>query len=256
MAPKPHPRPPAESVSGARHAVSGSARRAPHPGCADCLTRHLAVCAALPASETQALEAAAGELLLPPGATLAHEGDPRREVYTVTRGMLRRVRLLPDGRRLVAGFLLPGDFIGFSGAPRYRHTIEAITDSVLCTFPFGERRQLRTRYPALESGLLTQACSELDATRGSLMLLARLGPSERLAGFLVELAGRQQQRGGSIDHVELPMTRTDIADHLGLTIETVSRSFTKLRQSGAIAFEDPHRIDLVDLRTLRSAAGL
>ena len=219
------------------------------------MTRHLAVCAALPASETHALEAAAGEVMLPAGATLAHEGDPRREVYTVTRGMLRRVRLLPDGRRLVAGFLMAGDFIGFSGAPQYRHTLEAVTDCMVCVFPMQSMRRLCERYPELESGMLAQACSELDATRGSLMLLARLGPSERLAGFLVELAERQRRRGGAAGHVDLPMTRADIADHLGLTIETVSRSFTKLRQGGVIAFEDPRRIDL-DVAALRMAAGL
>lgn len=228
----------------------------PHEGCDGCLARPLAICASIPASDTQALEAAAGEVLLPAGATLAHEGDPRREVYTVTRGMLRRVRLLPDGRRLVAGFPMAGDFIGFSGAPEYRHTLEAVTDCMLCVFPMRSMRELCRRFPELESGMLAQACSELDATRGNLMLLGRLGPSERLAGFLVELAERQQRRGGPVHHVDLPMTRADIADHLGLTIETVSRSFTKLRQRGAIAFEDPRRIDLVEVAALRAAAGL
>lgn len=253
---KPRQRSSAEPAGPARHATIGSPRRVPHGGCAGCLARPLAICASIPAHETGALEAAAGEVLLPAGATLAHEGDPRREVYTVTRGMLRRVRLLPDGRRLVAGFLMAGDFIGFSGAAQYRHTLEAVTDCVLCVFTMQSMRLLCHQYPELESGMLAQACGELDATRGSLMLLARLGPAERLAGFLVELAERQQRRGGPACHVDLPMTRTDIADHLGLTIETVSRSFTKLRQGGAIAFEDPRRIDLVDVQALRSAAGL
>jgi len=245
-----------DTAGPARHSAAGTPKRASHSGCAGCLARPLAVCASIPATETQALEAVAGEVLLPAGATLAHEGDVRREVYTVTRGMLRRVRLLPDGRRLVAGFLMVGDFIGFSGAPQYRHTLEAVTDCVLCVFPMQSMRSLCQRYPDLESGLLAQACSELDATRGSLMLLARLGPSERLAGFLVELAERQRRRGAPAGQVDLPMTRADIADHLGLTIETVSRSFTKLRQSGAVAFTDPHRIDLVDVPALRMSAGL
>ncbi len=236
--------------------LPGGVQRRPHSGCAGCLSRHLAVCAALPASETHALEGAGTELLLAAGAVLAHAGSPRREVHTVTRGMLRRVQLLPDGRRLVAGFLMAGDFIGFSGAPEYRHTIEAITDSTLCAFPLQRMRGLCERYPALESGMLAQACAELDATRAGLMLLGRLDPVERLAGFLVDLAERQQRRGGAARHVDLPMTRTDIADHLGLTIETVSRSFTRLRRSGAIAFEDPRRIDLVDVAALRNAAGL
>ena len=236
--------------------MGGGTRRSPHPGCKDCQTRDLAICAALPFEYTRDLEDVAGEIRVPAGATLVHEGAPRREVYTLTHGMLRRVRLLPDGRRLVASFLMPGDFIGFSGAPQYRHTIEAITDSQLCVFSMQDMRRLCTRHPELESGMLAQACTELDATRASLMLLARLGPAERLAGFLVDMAERQQRRGGSVAHVDLPMTRADIADHLGLTIETVSRSFTKLRAAQAIAFEDPRRIDLVDLAALRAAAGL
>lgn len=253
---RPRPRTSPDTAGPARHATAGVPRRATHGGCDGCLARPLAICASIPAAETHALESTAGEVLLPAGATLAHEGDPRREVYTVTRGMLRRVRLLPDGRRLVAGFLMAGDFIGFSGAPQYRHTLEAVTDCVLCVFAMQSMRSLCQRYPDLESGMLAQACSELDATRGSLMLLARLGPSERLAGFLVELAQRQQRRGAPAGHVDLPMTRADIADHLGLTIETVSRSFTRLRQSGAIAFADPHRIELVDVPALRMSAGL
>lgn len=253
---KPRPRPAFATPSAATRHSTGGVRRQPHSGCDSCLSRHLAICASLPASETHALEAAAGEMALDAGSTLAHEGSARREVYTVTRGMLRRVRLLPDGRRLVAGFLMEGDFIGFSGAPEYRHTIEAITDSTLCVFSMSNMRQLCERFPQLESGMLAQACVELDATRASLMMLGRMGPAERLAGFLVDMAERQRRRGGEAQHVDLPMTRADIADHLGLTIETVSRSFTKLRQSGAIAFDDPRRIDLVDLPALRTAAGL
>lgn len=253
---RPRARSTAEPAGPARHSAAGAAKRASHGGCAGCLARPLAVCASIPAADTHALEAAAGEVLLPAGATLAHEGDPRREVYTVTRGMLRRVRLLPDGRRLVAGFLMAGDFIGFSGAPHYRHTLEAVGDCVLCVFPLQSMRSLRQRYPELEAGMLAQACNELDATRDNLMLLARLGPGERLAAFLLGLSERQQRRGAAAGHVDLPMTRADIADHLGLTIETVSRSFTKLRQGGAIAFEDPRRIDLVNVAALRNAAGL
>lgn len=231
-------------------------RRRMHAGCAVCMTRSLAVCSALPADESHALEEVAAQLRLGPGAVLAREGDPRREVYTVTRGMMRRTRLLPDGRRFVAGFLLPGDFIGFSSDAVYRHTIEAVTESQLCTISLTNMRRLCERYPDFEKGLLEQACGELDNTRSNLMALARMTPVERLAAFLVELSERQVRRGGRKDHVDLPMTRADIADHLGLTIETVSRSFSKLKQEGVLFFEHPHHIELRDPDKLRSMAGL
>lgn len=222
--------------------------------CISCLVRHLAVCTALSADQTEALDAMAGDVRLQAGQMLAREGDVRRYVFTVTSGALRRIRVLPDGRRLVAGFLMPGDFIGFSGASHYRHSIEAISDSVLCSIAQTDMRELCERHPGLEHELLERACVELDATRNNLMALARMTPLERLAGFLLDMAARRQRQGIGGNQLVLPMTRADIADYLGLTVETVSRSFTKLRQDGMIAASDPHHIELLDSERLRALA--
>lgn len=222
--------------------------------CSSCSIRHLAMCAALPMQGMHALEGRSDHLTLAPGAMLVREGEPRKGVFTVTSGALRRIRLLPDGRRLVAGFLMPGDFIGFSGAAHYRHSIEAITDSILCAFSMKDMRELCQRFPTLEHELLERACVELDATRGNLMSLARMTPVERLAGFLLDMAARRQRQGYVDGQVVLPMTRADIADYLGLTVETVSRSFTKLRQDGVIGADDPQRIKLLDRNRLEALA--
>lgn len=223
-------------------------------GCTGCLVRHLALCAALPPEVARTLDSLAGDVRLEAGQMLAREGDARRYVFTVTSGALRRIRMLPDGRRLVAGFLMPGDFIGFSGATHYRHSIEAISDSVLCSFSRQDMRDLCARHPGLEHELLERACVELDATRNNLMALARMTPLERLAGFLLDMAARRQRQGQADTNVVLPMTRTDIADYLGLTVETVSRSFTRLRQDGLIAAGDPHHIELLDTIGLQALA--
>ena len=223
-------------------------------GCASCLVRHLAVCAALPMEEAREMEAMSGDVKLAAGDMLAREGDARRGVFTVTQGALRRIRLLSDGRRVVAGFLMPGDFIGFSGSSHYRHSIEAITDSELCTFSLKSMRELCQRHPELERELLERACVELDATRDNLMSLARMTPLERLAGFLLDMAARRRRQGQSDGMVVLPMTRSDIADYLGLTVETVSRSFTRLRQEKVISTEDAHHVKLVDSDRLRALA--
>ena len=222
--------------------------------CASCLVRHLAVCAALPMEEAREMEAMSGDVKLAAGDMLAREGDARRGVFTVTHGALRRIRLLSDGRRVVAGFLMPGDFIGFSGSSHYRHSIEAITDSELCTFSLKSMRELCQRHPELERELLERACVELDATRDNLMSLARMTPLERLAGFLLDMAARRRRQGQSDGMVVLPMTRSDIADYLGLTVETVSRSFTRLRQENVISTEDAHHVKLVDSDRLRALA--
>lgn len=234
--------------------VAAPSRRIGTRACSGCLVRHLAVCDALSAVQTDALDAMAGDVRLEAGQMLAREGDARRYVFTVTSGALRRIRVLPDGRRLVAGFLMPGDFIGFSGASHYRHSIEAISDSVLCSIAQTDMRELCERHPGLEHELLERACIELDATRNNLMALARMTPLERLAGFLLDMAARRQRQGVGGNQLVLPMTRTDIADYLGLTVETVSRSFTKLRQDGMIAASDPHRIELLDSARLLALA--
>lgn len=240
-------------VSGQLRVVPPSRRIGEHV-CSGCLVSHLAVCAALSAVQADALGAMAGDVRLQTGQMLVREGDRRRYVFTVTSGALRRIRMLPDGRRLVAGFLMPGDFIGFSSASHYRHSIEAISDSVLCSIAQADMRGLCERHPDLEHELLERACVELDATRNNLMALARMTPLERLAGFLLDMAARRQRQGMGGNQLVLPMTRADIADYLGLTVETVSRSFTKLRQDGMIAASDPHHIELLDSERLRALA--
>ena len=234
-------------------AVAARSRHGAHD-CSGCLVRHLAVCTALPAGQAEALDAMAGDVRLQAGQMLAREGEKRRFVFTVTSGALRRIRVLADGRRLVAGFLMPGDFIGFSGASHYRHSIEAITDSVLCSIAQADMRELCERNVGLEHELLERACIELDATRNNLMALARMTPLERLAGFLVDMAARHRRQGLPGNILVLPMTRADIADYLGLTVETVSRSFTRLRQEGLIAASDPQHIELLDAERLRALA--
>lgn len=186
------------------------------------------------------------------GSTLVRSGSPRRHVYNVTAGALRLVRLLPDGRRQVAGFALPGDFIGLSESPTHRHSIEAVNDSRLCRFSVDDMRMLRARFPQLERKLLERACHELDAAHESMMALARMNPLERLADFLLKLSAHNTLTGNTSNMVVLPMTRADIADHLGLTVETVSRNLTKLRQQGLIALPDIHQVEILDFAGLEA----
>ncbi len=230
-------------------------RQRVYGSCAGCEVRDIAACAAIPTSELHALEQMGGKTRLAPGTVLVRAGDPRREVHTLVSGMARQVRLLADGRRHVAGFLLPGDFIGFSVASHYPNSVEAVTESVLCSFSLASVRSLRERYPEFDARLFNQACGDLDVAGTYLTALARMTPVERLAAFLLYLSGRQQQLGGLENHVDLPMTRADIGDHLGLTIETVSRSFSRLKQEGALYFEHPHHIELRDPPRLRELAG-
>ncbi len=234
-------------------AASGSDARS--SDCALCTVRGRAICAALSPQEMDALDEATTASSYAPGSTLVRAGDARQHVYTVTSGALRLVRTLADGRRQITGFVLPGDYVGLTETAQHRHDIEAMVDSRVCRTPMAQMRQLRDRYPHLERKLLQRASMELAAAQDTGLLLARLQPSERLAHFLLRLAARSTQPGASGDTVALPMSRGDIADHLGLTIETVSRTFTKLRQQQLIALPQLQLVQILDYAALRSLAG-
>ncbi|PPU70693.1 Crp/Fnr family transcriptional regulator [Xanthomonas melonis] len=223
--------------------------------CTLCAVRGRAICAALSPVEMQALDQATSSSVHAPGDTLVRAGEPRHHVYTVTSGALRMVRTLADGRRQITGFVLPGDYVGLTETPQHRHDIEAIVESRVCRTPMTQMRQLRERYPQLERKLLQRASMELAAAQDTGLVLARLQPGERLAHFLLRLAARSTQPGATGDTVALPMSRSDIADHLGLTMETVSRTFTKLRQQQLIALPQLHLVQILDYAALRSLAG-
>jgi CRP/FNR family transcriptional regulator len=223
--------------------------------CLQCSVRHLSVCSALSCDEVQALEDITVSQPVPLGTTLARAGEPRTYVYTVTEGALRLVRTLADGRRQVSGFVLPGDYVGLSGSDHHRYDIEAIADSRVCRVPVTQMRDVRLRHPHLERKLLQRACQELDAAQDNALALARLQPPERLADFLLRLAAREAQLGQVGNRVSLPMGRSDIADHLGLTMETVSRTFTKLRQQGLIALPHLNVVEILDFAGLQKLAS-
>ena len=223
--------------------------------CLQCSVRHLSVCSALSCDEVHALEQITASQAVPVGATLARAGEERAYVYTVTSGALRLVRTLADGRRQVNGFVLPGDYLGLSGSDHHRYDIEAIADSRVCRVPTAQMRDLRLRYPHLERKLLQRACQELDAAQDNALALARLQPPERVADFLMRLAAREAMYGHPGNQVHLPMGRGDIADHLGLTMETVSRTFTKLRQAGLIALPQLNLVEILDPAGLQQLAS-
>lgn len=225
--------------------------RMPTPAdCSQCAAYGLAVCSSLDLDELAQLESHAGKVGVPANHVLAHAGQPCKHAYSVTSGMLRLVRTLPDARRQVIDFMLPGDFIGLSEVQTYRHNVEAVVASTTCIFDMAEIRHLRQRFPRLEQKMLERACSSLDDAQDAMLMLARLSPLERLASFLLRLRRRYRQNGIYDDTLALSMGRGDIADHLGLTIETVSRSFTRLRGMELIALPDPQHVDILDYDAL------
>lgn len=240
---------------------AGPDPHAPCGGCIACDVRRLAVCAALNDNEVGALERIMVGTQLAANDTLVTEGDRRDRVYTLTAGMLRLSSALPDGRRQITGFLLPGDYLGLADDETFSQTAEAVVPSGICAFPVREMERLTRQYPRIGERLLLMTRTALRQARDSQFVLGRLTPVEKVAHFLVTLATRLAVDGspppGTATHLlPLPMTRTDIADYLGLTIETVSRSFTKLKTAGLIRLHDAHLVEIVDRGALRAMAGL
>jgi CRP/FNR family transcriptional regulator len=197
-----------------------------------------------------ALDRIAGAIRVGRGDAICHEGDAANVCYRVVAGCVRLSKLLPDGRRHVIDFLFPGDFFGLVEASEYEATAEALQAGIVTRYP---RRQLEAiaERDIVACNLLRRAASTgLAAAHARGMALARLGAAERLAVFLLRLS----ERTGGGDAVMLPMSRTDIGDYLGLTIETVSRTLSQFKARRLIRLVDTHQVLLTDRRGLAGLA--
>ncbi len=172
------------------------------------------------------------------------EGEPADHVYKVVRGAVRGFRVLSDGRRQICDFYLPGDIFGIERGAEHRITAEALTDSILVV---ARRAALgHDSDGATARRLWDLAMVELRRSQDHVLTLGRRSAGERVAGFLVDMADRI----GDGEHVELPMSRQDMADYLGLSIETVSRTLTQMQISGLIKLAGCRSIQLRKPRVL------
>lgn len=187
------------------------------------------------------------------GETLFAEGDEADSVYEVVRGMLRLCKLLPDGRRQITGFLSAGQFLGLAPEGVCVYTAEAITEVTLCRYKRSAFDRLIDEVPGFAKRVLAVASHELSAAQNQMLLLGRKAAVEKVASFLLLMADQAGEHDDGT--IGLPMTRSDIADYLGLTIETVSRTLTKLKHDGLIALPTPDRIRIRDRDELEELAA-
>ncbi|MGD1879981.1 MAG: cyclic nucleotide-binding domain-containing protein [Kiloniellaceae bacterium] len=223
--------------------------------CAACAVRGMPICAPLDNQELAQVSAIMTSVELTAGEPLFDEGEAAGNVYNVTSGTLKVYKLLPDGRRQVTGFLFAGDFLGLAKQETYAFSAEAVTSCLLCRFPRAKLEDLMQRLPKIEQRLLNIASNELVAAQEQMLLLGRKTAREKIASFLLMLAKRAKQRGQEEDPVAVPMSRTDIGDYLGLTTETVSRTFTQLKQDGTIQLLPNHQVKLAAREALEDIAG-
>ena len=167
------------------------------------------------------------------------ENEPAEYLYKVVSGSVRTYKVLNDGRRQIGAFYLPGDVFGLEVGDAHTFSAEAIADSKVLVFKRSALVNLASHDSGVARELWTMTAGELQRVQEHILLLIKTA-QERVAGFLLEMA----TRGSSSDEVDLPMSRQDIADYLGLTIETVSRTLTQLENTAAIAVPTSRRIVL------------
>jgi CRP-like cAMP-binding protein len=167
------------------------------------------------------------------------ENEPADYLYKVMSGTVRTYKVLVDGRRQIGGFHLPGDMFGFESGDEHTFSAEAITDCKILVIKRSAVIALAARDNDVAQQMWALTARELQRVQDHIMVLIK-SAQERVASFLLEMAGRAAGGGA----VELPMSRQDIADYLGLTIETVSRTLTQLEKTAAIELPTSRRIVL------------
>jgi CRP/FNR family transcriptional regulator len=223
--------------------------------CRHCGAREFNVCHALDAAQQEKLFALGLRLPFDKRERLFSAGDPARYVYNLTEGMVCLSRSLPDGRRQILGFLLPGDFIGFEADETHRRDAEALTDAKVCRFERAAFDGFLHDNPDVALRLLRLASSDLAQAARHEMLLGRKTALERIATFLLDLRDRSGARHLRTQPLALPMTRGEIADYTGLTIETVSRVLGRLRSDKIIELIGTSAVRLLDDGQLERMSG-
>ncbi|GBQ82020.1 cAMP-binding transcriptional regulator [Gluconacetobacter johannae DSM 13595] len=233
-----------------RIALAG-AHRSPEY-CLTCGVRARSVCSVVDDADIARLAETAVETLVLPGRCFIEEGGPATDFFNITSGTVKLFKALPDGRRQITGFAGTGHFLGLAVSDHYAFGAEALDTVRLCRFSRARMRHLLDDFPRMERRLLEEASNELVAAQNQMLLLGRKTARERVASFLLD---RMQDALDPTGVVPLPMTRADIADYLGLTIETVSRTLSWLRREGMIAIGKGHAIHIAAMPRLEALAS-
>ena len=214
----------------------------------------MAFCGVLTDQELPRLIAILTHVLVEAHQPIIDEGEPADYLFNVTGGAVKLYKLLPDGRRQITGFLFEGDFLGIAMNDRYNYSAEAVGRVTLCRFPRRKLESLLDEFPKLEKRLLGMASNELVQAQDQMLLLGRKTAREKIVSFLLSLSERAVKRGSGPSPIALPMGRADIADYLGLTTETVSRTITQLKRNGAVRLLPGGQIELPDTSALHELA--
>ncbi|QJB70872.1 helix-turn-helix domain-containing protein [Parasphingorhabdus halotolerans] len=229
--------------------------------CADCPVRNRAICSVLEDGERAILSQIGHRQSLSAGQTLMWEGDKSSVVANVIEGVLKLSTSLGDGREQIVGIAYPADFVGRPFGDQTRYTISAITDARIHSFPRAGFEKFAQEHPKLEHRILERTLTELDNSRQWMLLLGRKTAQEKLATFLLDMSERLKDECcdeilAPLDKFTLPFGRQQIANILGLTIETVSRQLTELTKADLIKLPDQREVLILDRNRLQELTDL
>lgn len=224
--------------------------------CQSCEARHRGMCGVLTPDELVELSRHTHKARHAPGSELVGDSTEIRNYANVMKGVVKLSKVLEDGRQQLVGLQFAPDFLGRLFASESAVTAEAASEVDLCVVPKKALETMIAQTPALEHRLMQQTLRELDEARDWMVTLGRKTAQEKVASFLFLIASHSEPaRNSDVVSFELPLTRADIADFLGLTIETVSRQLTKLRQVGVIRIVNNRHVEVPDIDRLGELAG-
>lgn len=225
---------------------AGPCAAASRPAACDlCAVRERSICADLGPRELAHVEKTMARRSVAKGRALMEEGSPNDSLYIVVQGSFRLTKHLEDGRRQVTGFLFPGDFMGVRATEASAYTAEALEDSHVCYFPHKFLDAIAADCPGVKDRLIARGQTEYHKAQDHIVLLGKKTAEERVESFLHLIANSiGSDLDGDATETPLPMPRQDIADYLGLRLETLSRTLALLKKKGAIRDLARHRVTL------------
>lgn len=222
--------------------------------CQGCECRHQGICGALTPAQLRSLSRRTRRVHHDAGDELLADAEPITSYGNVLNGVVKLSKVLEDGRHQVVGLQFAPDLLGRLFAKESRVTAEAASDVDLCMVPRAAMETLLRENPALEHRIMLQTLRELDEARDWMVTLGRKTATEKVASFLYLIASHIDPMG-EVTTFDLPLSRADIGDFLGLTIETVSRQMSRLKADGIIEIENYRHVSVPDLARLRVRCG-
>ncbi|MEM9344952.1 MAG: Crp/Fnr family transcriptional regulator [Pseudomonadota bacterium] len=226
-----------------------------HTNCGSCPIRHRAVCARCDTDELALLGSMKSYKTFKAGEPIIWRGDELTHVSSLVVGIGSLSRTLEDGRTQIVGLLLPSDFIGRPGREIVEFDVTAVTDVTLCRFERKPFETLVEDVPHIAQRVMEMALDELNAAREWMVLLGRKTAREKIATFIEMVVRRGTVPQQEATTHELPLTREEIANFLGLTLETVSRQLSRMKKDGIVEFSDRRSFAILDLEALHCATG-